>query len=621
MAAAFHLLSRSTLDAPVAAGTFSALDRFFRQLDSRDLLDAAWEGARRALAQARRLPEDVEPPLLTGDRMADLESFSTQYRALAQAAGPSIDPTRLAMVTADVMTRSVGEQHTYFLDPDQFERYVSLLTTAEGRVGLGITIQGPSAPFRIGAVSPGAPAEGAGVQEGDQIEAIDGQPLTGRQLRDVTELLRGDEGEPVTLTLRRGAGGDGAGGSTVEVTVVRGRFKDAPLTMRVLPEGVCHFKLYNFPVAYSLGPTGRNIGDELDFQLERCEEAGGTAWIMDLRGNSGGNSIMQVMGRFLDAGPIMVERDRLGGRYEGATDGHLFRVQRPLVVLIDGDSASASEIFASATREHRRGVVMGQRTAGALNTALIVRLPLGAGMAVGVREVVTGIGEVVVDEVGVEPDVALTLGRDPFSVPPEAVEAALNPPPDVGPVPPGPSPFEGMLSAAELKDRAAAILLQPTDLERPEDQVVRGEFVYDTLHYYASDSPSLPHARERALRLGWQGLYLRTVGASFPSPFSAAVSYYRDAEGAHKDLREIYEPGEPRNPQQWKEVPSPVNLGDETMAQVGTGQYEGRVWISWRRGTAVYTLAQQFLPGQPQPLDEVARLAQIVDQRAAAAGQ
>jgi C-terminal peptidase prc len=458
---------------------------------------------------------------------------------------------------------------------------------------------------------PGAPAEQAGVQEGDQIEAIDGRDVRALALRDVSEMLRGDEGQPVALRLRRGDG-------PVELTVVRARYKEPPLTMRVLPEGVCHFKLTSFPVSFAIGPTGRNIGADFDHYLEQCEAAGGKAWIVDLRGNSGGNAIGETLGRFMDAGPIMVERDRLGGRYEQATDGHLFRVQRPLVVLIDGNSASASEVFASAVQEHGRGVVLGERSAGALNTTIIVRLPLGAGMGVAIREVFTGLKEVVVDEVGVAPDVAIGLGRDPLAVPPEAIQAALNPRPGVGPLPPGPSTFEGMLSAAELKARAMPLLLQPDDVARPEDRVLRGELALDTLHYYTSDSPSLPAARERAIRLGWQGVYLRWLGGTFPSPFSAAVSFYSNPDGAHKDLREIYEPGEPRNPRQWRDVESPVLLGDDTVAQVGTGQNEGRVWISWRRGGTVYTVAQTFLPGQPQPLDELARLAQVMDERARA---
>ncbi|HZO32284.1 MAG TPA: S41 family peptidase [Chloroflexota bacterium] len=596
----------------IAAVYNSLQDRYFRPLDSTELLEAAWEGSRRALSGQRRLPSGVDEPELSGDRAADLEAFKTQYRALLAAAGPAIDANSVAMAASEVMTQSVGEQHTYFLQPEQFSRYVSMLTTAEGRVGLGIVIQGTSAPFRIAMVVPGAPAEQAGVQEGDQIEAIDGREVRALQLRDVSEMLRGAEGQPVTLRLRRGD-------ATVELTAVRARYKDAPLTMRVLPEGVCHFKLTNFPVSFAIGPSGRNIGGDFDHFLEQCEQAGGKAWIVDLRGNPGGNAIGEVLGRFMDAGPIMVERDRLGGRYEQATDGHLFRVQRPLVVLIDRESASASEIFASAVQEHGRGVVLGQRSAGALNTTIIVRLPLGAGMGVAIREVFTGRKEVVVDEVGVAPDVTISLGRDPTVVPPEAIQAALDPAPGVGPLPPGPSTFEGMLPAAELRTRATPLLLDPGDVARPEDRVLRGELALDTIHYYTSDSPSLPAARERALRLGWQGVYLRWIGGTFPSPFSAAVSFYRDADGAHQDLREIYQPGEPQNPRQWRDVESPVMLGDDTVAQVGTGQNEGRVWISWRRGGTVYTVAQTFLPGQPQPLDELARLAQVMDERAHAA--
>lgn len=598
----------------------SLQDRFFKPLDPSDLLDAAWEGARRSLAEQRRLPSGVAAPRFTDDRAADLEAFLTQYRALLAAAGSGVDTTRVAMAASDVMTQSVGEQHTVFLSPEAFSRFRASLTSDQGRVGLGILIQGQTAPFVIGSVVPGAPAEKAGVQEGDVIEAIDGRDVRRMELREVSELLRGDEGQPVRLTLRRGGAPTqtpgGAAGSTVEITVVRARFSEPPLTMRVLPEGVCHLRLSTFPVAFVVGPTGRTIGEDFDYYLEQCEQAGARGWIVDLRGNGGGASLSQVLGRFLDAGPILVERDRDGGRYEQATDGHLFRVQRPLVVLIDGNSASASEAFASAVQEYRRGVVMGRRSAGALNTGNIIPLPLGAGMMVAIREVFSGRQEIAIDEVGVAPDVTLNFGRDPAAVPAEAIAAALNPPAGVGPLPPGPSTFEGVLPADELKRRAEPVLLQAEDAARPEDQVVRGELAFDTLHYYISDYPSLTAARERALRLGWQGVYARWIGAGFPPPFAVTVSVYRDADGAHKDLREVYEPGEPRNPPQWYDVPAPVTLGEETVAQVGTGQNEGRIWLSWRRGGIVYTVSHNVPPGEPKTFDELVRLAKIVDERA-----
>src|SRR5262249_32979308 len=160
----------------------------------------------------------------------------------------------------------------------------------------------------------------------------------------------------IALTIQRGESV-----SPVQITVVRARFSEPPLTMRVLPEGVCVFRLTTFPVSFVVGPTGRTIGEDWDHYLEQCEQAGGKGWIVDLRGNGGGAALEVAIGRFLPGGPILVEKDRIGGRYEMAADGHLFRVQRPMVVLIDGNSASASEAFASAIQEYKRGVVMGRR--------------------------------------------------------------------------------------------------------------------------------------------------------------------------------------------------------------------------------------------------------------------
>jgi carboxyl-terminal processing protease len=589
----------------------SIQDRFFKPIDSRDLLDAAWEGARRSLAEQRRLPSGVSAPQFTGDRAGDLDVFVTQYRALLASAGSGVDATRVAMATSDFMTQSVNEQHTVFLPPEAFTRFRDSLTTDTGRVGLGIGVQGQASPFKIISVVAGAPADKAGVLEGDVIVAIDGRDAQRMESTELLDALRGEEGQPVTLTLQRGDG------SPLQVTVVRARFSEPPLTMRVLPEGVCVFRLSSFPISYVVGPTGRTIGEDWDYYLEKCEQSGGQGWIVDLRSNGGGAALEVALGRFLPSGPILVEKDRLGGRYEQATDGHLFRVQRPLVVLIDGNSASASEAFASAIQEYHRGVVMGRRAMGALNTMNIVPLPLGAGMGVAIREVFTGNREIVVDEVGVSPDVTVTFGRDAGAMPQEVINAALNPPAGVGPITAGASTTEGVFSAGELKRRSEPVLLQAGDASRPEDQVVQGELAFDTLNYYISDYPSLSAARDRALRLGWQGVYIRWLGGGFPAPYAVTVSFYRDGDGAHQDLREIYQEGEPHNPPQWKEVPSPVTLGDETMAQVGTGQNEGRIWISWRRGGTVYTVSQNITPGDPQTFDEVARLSKIVDDRAA----
>ena len=590
-------------------------DRFFRPLDSRVLLDAAWQGARRALGEQRSLQPGIAAPELVGDRQADLAQFSAQYRALLAAAGPGVNGARVAMAAAEEMTDSVGERHTVFLTPEQFTQFTASLTSDRGSVGLGIVIDGQRAPFTIASVVPGAPAAQAGVLEGDQIDAVDGRATDRLDLRGLSETLRGQAGQPVTLTLRRGD-------QVFDLTVIRARFVVPPLQTRALPEGVCHLRLTEFPVAYAIGPGGLPIGKELDAALEQCEQAGAQGWIMDLRGNGGGSAFPQVLGRFLDHGPVLVERDRLGGRYEQATDGHLFRVQRPLVVLIDGGSASASEAFASAVQEYGRGVVVGQRSAGVLSTASILPLPLGAGIEVAIQEVFTGRREVPIDGVGVTPDVVVGSDPDGSATLRRGIELALAPPPGVGPLPPPPAPTGAVLSEAELRGVIEPVLLRPEDAaEVGVDATIPGDLPLDTLNYSASGTPSLESEGRRALRLGWRGGLVQFVGGGFPPPYALQVYLYGDADGAHRDFREIYEPDEPRNPPQYRDVDPPIVLGDDTRATIGTGQNEGRPSILWRRGNVVYVVSQNVKPGDTPTFDGLVRLAQITDARAAQVGR
>jgi len=593
-------------------------DRFFRPLDSQVLLGAAWDGARRGLGAELRSPPGVAAPQLVGDRQADLAEFSNQYRALLAAAGPGVNGVHVAMIAADAMTDSVAEQHTAFLTPEQFVQFKASLTASPAVVGLGIVIDGQRAPFTIEYVIPGAPAEQRGVLEGDQIEQVAGRATGGLELAEVSQLLRGEAGEVVTLGLRRG-------GQPLEVAITRARFIPPALRMRLLAEGVCYMRLTQFPAPFFPdGLVGRTVDDDLDAALQRCEQGGAQGWIMDLRGNGGGSTLAlaQLLGRFMDAGPISVDRDRVGGRYEQATDGHLFPIQRPLVVLIDGGSASASEAFASAVQEYGRGVVVGQRSAGALNAANVLALPLDAGIFVATREVFTGRLEQAVDGVGVTPDVVLPPGSDPVVVPRVAIDLALQPPAGVGPLPaPPPTPEGAVFSEPELRAALDPVQLRAEDAELPEDAIIPGDLVLDHINWYASDSPNLDAGRQRGLRLGWRGSLLRWLGRGYPPTYAMDVQLYRDADGAHRDFREIYEPDEPRNPSQYRDVEPPITLGDDTRALIGTGQNEGRVVFAWRRGNANHVVVRTLVPGQPPVFDGVVRLAQIADARAAQLGR
>jgi hypothetical protein len=171
-----------------------------------------------------------------------------------------------------------------------------------------------------------------------------------------------------------------------------------------------------------------------------------------------------------------------------------------------------------------------------------------------------------------------------------------------------------------LRTLLEPIQIRAEDAADPEERIIPGDLVVDHLNYYASDTPDLQAGRDRGLRLGWRGGLLRWLGRGFPPPFAVDIEVYRDADGADRDFREIYDPGEPRNPPQYRDVEPPIRLGDDIRALIGTGQNEGRVWIAWRRNNLNLVVSRNLTPGQAPNFDELVRLARIVDARAAQAG-
>ncbi len=266
------------------------------------------------------------------------------------------------------------DEYSAFLTPSQLDEVFSQI---EGNfVGLGVELKTDANQLLIVSVIPGGPAGEGGIRPGEKILAVDGKHI-GKEGNDVTseqaaDLLRGEEGSFVDVEI---AGRDGEVRSLnlkrqrVDVPCVEGaRIIDAE-------GGVAYLKLTSFQKS-----TSRDV----DEALWRMYREGMRSLVIDLRGNPGGllTAAVEVADKFVNEGTIVKTRGRSSQEdydYKAHRPG-TWRV--PLTVLIDGDSASASEIFAGAIRDHHRGKIVGQRSYGKGSVQGIFQL---AGASAGVR--------------------------------------------------------------------------------------------------------------------------------------------------------------------------------------------------------------------------------------------
>lgn len=289
--------------------------------------------------------------------------------------------------------------------------------TGQG-VGLGIRARAEEGGVRIVMVIPGSPADKAGLQPGDLITHADGNPLT------EPEQLRGEKDTPVRLTLKR------QDGTTLELTIVRAEYstllKD---TLTWVDEKTALLRVHSFTTGYD-----RNLIDQYFNQIGKAEKL-----IIDLRGNGGGQTLnlFHLAGKVLPGGTRMgkfVTRDHaqqyLEKHPEGTDDpvevakefgiplSAFGRGDPPykggLVVLVDGGTGSASEIFAQTIQELGRGKVVGTKTAGAVLASTFVNLPAGFALQIPLMEYVSQKGKRL-EVTGVTPDVPVddaTLTKD-----------------------------------------------------------------------------------------------------------------------------------------------------------------------------------------------------------------
>lgn len=305
---------------------------------------------------------------------------------------------------------ALDDAYTRYLPPDES---ATAQEDLEGRYGgIGVDLAFGEDVVIVANVIPDTPANEAGIERGDVIEEVDGEPIAGVDPNEVIRLLRGEIGDEVDVTVVRPESGE-----VFEHHLVLEEIVVPPVTLRFI-EGtsIAWLRITIF---------GDETVAELDEAIATIRDRGATGIILDLRGNGGGwvESARATLGRFLDPslGPAMYEDTTPGpGGLEPMPIGPAEAVEvvdLPMIVLVDGGTASSAEIVAGALRDYDRAIIVGEPTFGKGSVQRIFGFSDGATMRVTVAEWFTPSRGRIQDE-GIRPDLEITAavhgsGDDP----------------------------------------------------------------------------------------------------------------------------------------------------------------------------------------------------------------
>ena len=310
-----------------------------------------------------------------------------------------LDDRALIYGAIEGMTDAVGDTgHTDFMTPEEREQRNDSLSGSY--VGIGVRIEPDDAGQpRIIGVFDGSPAEKAGLVADDVIVAVDGKRTEGASIDDVAGWVRGEAGTTVELTIR------GSDGDERTVTIVRADVPVRPVSWTMVPgTKTALFQLEQF---------SNGAADMLVKTLKEARAGGADRIVLDLRGNPGGyvNEAVGVASQFLSSGLVYIERNAQGDTTDHPVSPGGVATDIPLVVLVDGNTASAAEIVSGALQDAGRAKVVGETTFGTGTVLGEFDLSDGSALRVGTVEWLTPKGRRIWHE-GIAPDVSIILPND-----------------------------------------------------------------------------------------------------------------------------------------------------------------------------------------------------------------
>lgn len=287
---------------------------------------------------------------------------------------------------------ALGDRWSYYIPAKDYATYEEKMENVYVGVGITITQREDDSGLEIVSVVPGGPAEKAGIQLGDLIVAVDGTSTVGLTTTETGELVGGEEGTAVEITLVRA-------GETLTLSVTRSRIETAVASGQMLQDHIGLIQIFNFDA---------RCAEESIAAIEELQKQGATKLIFDVRFNPGGysNELVSLLDYLLPEGDLLRTVDYQGNESVEVSDSNCLDI--PMAVLINEDSYSAAEFFAAALSEYGYGITVGEKTVGKGYFQSTIRLRDGSAVGLSIGKYFTPNGKSLAG-VGIEPDIPVDV--------------------------------------------------------------------------------------------------------------------------------------------------------------------------------------------------------------------
>ena len=298
------------------------------------------------------------------------------------------------------MIEALGDPYSTYYSQEELEDLQNKTQGIYYGIGARVGIDADTQLPRIASVIEGTPAQEAGLMAGDLLYEVDGTSVQGMDLNSAVALVKGDEGTIVHLTVIREGEAD-----YLEFDVERRKLENETVTCEMLEDGIGYIQIQEFDDV---------TVDQFEEALTACRSEGMQGLVLDLRGNPGGNlsTVCEIARMMLPEGLIVYTEDKNGEREEYTCDGTR-QLEMPLVVLVDANSASASEILAGAIKDYGIGTLVGTTTFGKGIVQRIMKLSDGSAVKLTVSKYYTPKGNNI-HEIGISPDVEVPFESEPY---------------------------------------------------------------------------------------------------------------------------------------------------------------------------------------------------------------